>query len=161
MPVVVNVISSCSGVGKTTLIEGVIKELINSGYRVSTIKHDSHGFDIDKEGKDTYRHRKAGASQIFISSKNRLAMIKELTQETELEDIINMASDTDFIIIEGYKNSIYKKIEVFRSNISEKIITPKDKLIAIASDIDHKEALVPVVDINNYKEIANIIKGLK
>jgi molybdopterin-guanine dinucleotide biosynthesis protein B len=161
MPVVVNIIASCSGVGKTTLIEGVIRELTSRGYSLSTIKHDVHGFDIDKEGKDTYRHRKAGASQVFISSKNRVAMIKEVQEETKLEDIIKMASDTDFIIIEGYKNSKYKKIEVFRSKISKEIITLQENLIAIASDIKHEDSLVPVIDINNYYEIANIIQNLK
>ena len=71
-------------------MEGFIKELKSRGYSIATIKHDVHGFDIDKEGKDTYKHREAGSETVIISSKNRLAMIKELKEETEFKDIIKM-----------------------------------------------------------------------
>ena len=82
MAKVVNIIGSGSNVGKTYIMEGIIKELKSRGLSIATIKHDVHGFDIDKEGKDTYKHRKAGSETVIISSKNRLAMIKELKEET-------------------------------------------------------------------------------
>ena len=136
MSKVVNIVGSSSNVGKTYLLEGLIKELKVRGYSIATIKHDVHGFDIDKKGKDTYKHREAGSETVIISSKNRLAMIKELKEETELNDIIKMVLDKDIILIEGYKKSNLRKIEVFRSGVSEKIITPKEKIIAVASDIN-------------------------
>lgn len=160
-PIIVNIMGSCSNVGKTTVIEGIIKELKSRGYSIATIKHDVHGFDIDKEGKDTWRHRKAGAETVLISSKNRMAMIKEVEEEVALDCIVDMASASDIIIIEGYKKSTYKKIEVFRSGISTDIITPKEHLIAIASDISHNIEDIPVIDINDYKSLANIIEALK
>lgn len=160
-PIIVNIMGSCSNVGKTTVIEGIIKELKKRGYSVATIKHDVHGFDIDKEGKDTWRHRKAGAETVFISSKNRMAMIKEVEEEVALDSIIDMANSSDIIIIEGYKKSKYKKIEVFRNDVSSDIITPKEYLIAIASDINHEIEDVPVLDINDYKGLADIIENIK
>lgn len=102
MAKIVNVVASCSNTGKTVLIEGLIKELKNRGYTVATIKHDVHGFDIDKEGKDTWRHRKAGAEAVIISSKERMALIREVQEEVPLEELIKQVEDFDFIIIEGY-----------------------------------------------------------
>ncbi len=127
MAKIVNVVASCSNTGKTVLIEGLIKELKNRGYTVATIKHDVHGFDIDKEGKDTWRHRKAGAEAVIISSKERMALIREVQEEVPLEELIKQVEDFDFIIIEGYKKSKYRKLEVYRQGISKKIITPKEK----------------------------------
>lgn len=161
MAKVVNIIGEGSNVGKTVLMEGLIKELNNRALTVSTIKHDVHGFDIDKKGKDTYRHRKAGADTVVISSKNRFAMIKELDEEVNLEDIIKMVSDKDIVLVEGYKKSNLRKIEVYREGVSEKIITPKEKLIAIASNesIDYKD--VPVVNKDNYKVLADLVEKEK
>ena len=88
MAKVINIIGSGSNVGKTYIMEGIIKELKSRGLSIATIKHDVHGFDIDKKGKDTYKHREAGAETVVISSKNRFAMIKELNEEIEFNDII-------------------------------------------------------------------------
>ena len=161
MAKVVNIIGEGSNVGKTVLMEGLIKELNNRALTVSTIKHDVHGFDIDKKGKDTYRHRKAGADTVVISSKNRFAMIKELDEEVNLEDIIKMVSDKDIVLVEGYKKSNLRKIEVYREGVSEKIITPKEKLIAIASNesIDYED--VPVVNKDNYTVLADLVEKEK
>lgn len=155
---IINIVASCSNVGKTTLIEGLIKELRKRGYSLSTIKHDVHGFDMDKEGKDTWRHRKAGAEQVCISSRNRFAMIKEVEEELALDSIINDISGTDFIIIEGYKKSNFRKIEVAREEKGRNIITPRDKLIAVASDFDPLIDGVEWVDINDYKKLADIVE---
>ncbi len=158
MSKVVNIVGSSSNVGKTYLLEGLIKELKFRGYSIATIKHDVHGFDIDKEGKDTYKHRKAGSETVIISSKNRFAMIKELKEETELNDIIKMVLDKDIIVVEGYKNSNLRKIEVFRSGVSNKIITPIEKIIAVASDIDIEDYNLTVVNKEDYKRLADLIE---
>lgn len=161
MSKVVNIVGSSSNVGKTYLLEGLIKELKFRGYSIATIKHDIHGFDIDKKGKDTYKHREAGSETVIISSKNRFAMIKELEEETELNDIIKMVLDKDIILIEGYKKSNLRKIEVFREGVSEKIITPKNKLIAIASDTNLDIDDIIIVHKENYKKLADLIEKEK
>ena len=161
MSKVINIVGSSSNVGKTYLLEGLIKELKVRGYSIATIKHDVHGFDIDKKGKDTYKHREAGSETVIISSKNRLAMIKELEEETELNDIIEMVLDKDIILVEGYKKSTLRKIEVFRSGVSDKIITPKEKIIAIASDINLEIEDIIVVDREDYKKLADLIEKEK
>ena len=161
MSKVVNIVGSSSNVGKTYLLEGLIKELKFRGYSIATIKHDVHGFDIDKKGKDTYKHREAGSETVIISSKNRLAMIKELKEETELNDIIKMVLDKDIILVEGYKKSYLRKIEVFRNGVSDKIITPKEKIIAIASDIKLDIKDIIVVERENYKKLADLIEKEK
>ena len=158
MAKVINIIGSGSNVGKTYVMEGIIKELKSRGLSIATIKHDVHGFDIDKEGKDTYKHRKAGSETVIISSQNRLAMIKELKEETDLQDIIKMTSDKDIILVEGYKKSNLRKIEVYRDGISEKIITPKEKLIAIASDTDIHMDDVKVIPKEDFKALADLIE---
>lgn len=161
MSKVINIVGSSSNVGKTYLLEGLIKELKVRGYSIATIKHDVHGFDIDKKGKDTYKHREAGSETVIISSKNRLAMIKELEEETELNDIIEMVLDKDIILVEGYKKSTLRKIEVFRSGVSDKIITPKEKIIAIASDINLEIEDIIVVEREDYKTLADLIEREK
>ena len=158
MAKVVNIIGSGSNVGKTYIMEGIIKELKSRGLSIATIKHDVHGFDIDKEGKDTYKHREAGAETVVISSKNRFAMIKELNEEIEFNDIIKLLLDKDIILVEGYKNSNLRKIEVYRSGVSDKIITPKERIIAVASDINLNLENIKVIDKNSIKELADLIE---
>ena len=156
MSKVINIVGYSSNVGKTLLIENLIKELKSRGYSIATIKHDVHGFDIDKKGKDTYKHREAGAETVVISSKNRFAMIKELNEEIEFNDIIKLL--LDIILVEGYKNSNLRKIEVYRSGVSDKIITPKEKIIAVASDINLNLENIKVIDKNSIKELADLIE---
>ena len=158
---VINVIGSGSNVGKTVLIEGIIKELKIRGFTIATIKHDAHEFDIDKKGKDTYRHRIAGSDTVVISSKNRFAMIKEVEEEIDLYEIIKMIGNKDFIIVEGYKDSDFRKIEVFRDGVSKKIITPKEKLIAIASNSNHEVDNIPVIKKDDYKKLVDVIEKEK
>jgi len=158
MPKVINIVGERSKVGKTFVIEGLIKELKKRGLTVATIKHDVHGFDIDKKGKDTYKHREAGAETVIISSKSRLAVIKELKEETDLNDIIKLAEDKDIVLVEGYKNSNLRKIEVYRNKVSSKVISPKDKLIAVASDVKLNLDGVLIVDKENFKELADLIE---
>ena len=136
----------------------VIKELKNRGYSIATIKHDVHGFDIDQKGKDTYRHREAGSETVIISSKNRLAMIKELNEEIELNNIIKMVLDKDVILVEGYKKSNLRKIEVYRDGVSQKLITPKEKIIAVASDKKLDIDDITVVFKEDYKTLADLIE---
>lgn len=157
MPIVINIVGDKSNVGKTFIMEGIIKELKSRKISVATIKHDVHGFDIDKKGKDSYKHREAGSETVIISSNKRLAIIKEVKEEVPLNELINFAKDKDVILVEGYKKSNLRKIEVYRNGFSEKIISSKEKLIAIASDekIDIDDILVIKKD--NFKELVDLI----
>ncbi|MGL5712169.1 MAG: molybdopterin-guanine dinucleotide biosynthesis protein B [Paraclostridium sp.] len=162
MAKVVNIIGSSSNVGKTFVMEGLIKELKTRNFKIATIKHDIHGFDIDHEGKDTYKHREAGADTVIISSKNRYAEIREVKQEIDVLEIINKVhKENDIILVEGYKNSSLRKIEVYRNNISRNIISPIEKLIAVASDSDLDIKKVKVVKKNDFKTLADLIEKEK
>ncbi|MCK8825595.1 molybdopterin-guanine dinucleotide biosynthesis protein B [Fuchsiella alkaliacetigena] len=105
-----------SNSGKTTFIEQLIPELKSRGYRIATIKHDAHKFQIDTPGKDSWRHRQAGAETVVLSSRNKLAMIRELEREVDLDKILSnyINSEVDLVITEGYKTGDKAKIEIFR-----------------------------------------------
>lgn len=157
MSKVINIVGDKSNVGKTFVMEGIIKELKRRGLSIATIKHDIHGFDIDKEGKDTYKHREAGSETVIISSPKRFALIKEVKEEIPLEKIINLAKDKDVILVEGYKKSTLRKIEVYRKGFSDGIISPKENLIAIASDEDLNFEDILVVKKDDFKKIVDLI----
>lgn len=149
-----------SGSGKTTLLEKVVTELTNRGYKIGTIKHDVHGFEIDYEGKDSWRHKKAGAKTVVLSSPDKIAVIRDVNEEWEPSALcFSFIDDADIIITEGYKKATYPKIEVIRKAKSTRPICRKDKnLIAIASDMKFKCKDVPCVGINDTKGIANLIE---
>ena len=157
MTKVINVMGQGSNVGKTDLMEGLIQELKTRGLSVATVKHDVHGFDIDHKGKDTYRHREAGAETVIISSKKRFAMIKEVEEEIKLNDILKLLKDKDIILVEGYKKSPLRKIEVYREGFSEGILTPEHLLIAIASKTEVLSGSHLVIDKEDYKSLADLI----
>jgi molybdopterin-guanine dinucleotide biosynthesis protein B len=125
-----------SNSGKTTLIEKIIPELKKRGYKVGTIKHDAHGFEIDYEGKDTYRHFKAGTDTVVIASSKKMALIKRLNHSLSLDELVErFFQDMDIVITEGYKTQDKPKIEVFRSEVHDKpVCTDEDNRIALVSD---------------------------
>ena len=149
-----------SGSGKTTLMEKVVSILAKKGYRVGTVKHDAHYFEIDYEGKDSWRHRKAGASTVALSSPDKFAVIKEVRKEWTPERIINsFINDVDIVITEGYKAGKFKKIEVVRKVVSGKPVnSPKTGLIALVTDIKTIKTALPVFDINDAGGVARFIE---
>jgi molybdopterin-guanine dinucleotide biosynthesis protein B len=122
--------------GKTTLIEKLVPELTRRGYRIATVKHDVHGFEVDREGKDSWRHKQAGAHTVVISSSNKVALIRDVDKDLPLEEIREiLIQDVDLILSEGYKKDVQPKIEIFRKEKHKKLLcTKKDNLIAIVSD---------------------------
>lgn len=146
-----------SGSGKTTLLEKLIKELKNRGYRLAILKHDAHRFEMDKEGKDTWRHAQAGADIVAISSPEKVAIIEKREKELTLDEFIARISGVDLILTEGYKTGDKPKIEVFRSEVHKDLMCGTDELIAIASDIDW-EVGVPCYHINDAAGIADEIE---
>ena len=117
-----------SGSGKTTLIEQVISHLASSGVRVSLVKHAHHDFDFDIPGKDSYRHRKAGASEVLVTSAKRYALIRELRDDPELtfEQSIARLSPCDLVLIEGFKRTPIPKLEIWRAEVGKPLLFPTD-----------------------------------
>jgi len=147
-----------SGSGKTTLIEKIIPELTREGWRVATIKHSRRGFDIDHEGKDSWRHRKAGARMTVMASPEQIAVVEHSERDldiTELRD--RYIHDVDIVLSEGFKGNAYPKIEVFRASLKRSMLCSKeDNLIAVASDLP-MEIDVPRLNINDATGIAHLI----
>jgi molybdopterin-guanine dinucleotide biosynthesis adapter protein len=153
-----------SGSGKTTLIEKVIPELIASGIKVSLIKHAHHSFDIDKEGKDSYRHREAGAHEVLIASSQRWVLMHELRQEQEptLEDLLQQFSACDLVLVEGYKFSSVPKIEIYRAEHGKPRLDSKThNIVAVASSsrptVDSSTEPLLQVDLNNPRAVADFV----
>src|SRR4029077_1035894 len=126
-----------SGSGKTTLMTLLIPELVSRGITVSTLKHAHHSFDVDQPGKDSLRHRQAGATEVMISSHNRWALMHELrgALEPSFEDLARQMNPVDLLLVEGFKRHHHPKIEVYRPSLGKPLLHPEDPLIvAIASD---------------------------
>jgi molybdopterin-guanine dinucleotide biosynthesis protein B len=147
-----------SGSGKTTLLEGLIRELKRRGYRVGTIKHDAHSFEIDRPGKDTWRHAQAGSDHVVISSPQRVASIRRVQQEQTLEELAAGMADVDLVLTEGYKRGSAPKIEVSRRARSETLICRPDELVAVASDQPF-DLDVPQYDLNDVLGLADLIEA--
>jgi molybdopterin-guanine dinucleotide biosynthesis protein MobB len=147
-----------SGSGKTTLICGMLPELKRRGYRVATIKHDVHGAEIDKPGKDTWKHSQAGADIIALSSPGIIFLIEKVAEELTFEQVIARIENVDLILSEGYKKNNKPKIEVFRSTIHEAPLCGReDNLLALVSDIN-PDLGVPVFAPDDYSAVANLIE---
>ena len=146
-----------SAAGKTTLIEKLIVELKRRGYRVATIKHDAHQFEIDHPGKDSYRHFHAGADWTVIGSPAGLAMVRRLERELTLDEIAAMLSDVDVILTEGYKREAKLRIEVSRRAHTTELISDRSELLAIAADYPI-DLGVPVFDLNDAAALVDFIE---
>jgi molybdopterin-guanine dinucleotide biosynthesis protein MobB len=126
-----------SGSGKTTLLAGLIPELVARGLSVSTIKHAHHEFDIDQPGKDSWRHRQAGATEVMVASSRRWALMHELRglPEPSLDQLMARMSPVDLLLVEGFKRQPHPKLEVHRPSLGKPLIYPEDPhIVAIASD---------------------------
>ena len=145
--------------GKTGLMERLVTEITGRGFSVSTLKHAHHAFDVDHPGKDSFRHREAGAHQVVLSSGKRWAMMTELreTSEPSLNELISKMTPVDLILIEGWKRDDHAKIEAHRAETGNPLIAPNDPTIReIASDTTLKIDR-PVFDLNDTKAIADFI----
>lgn len=160
MPTILSIVSK-KGSGKTTLIEKLIPELKNRGYRVGTIKHDTHGFEIDREGKDTWRHKQAGAGTVVISSPWKISVIKDVDREMDLDEIVGRYfNDLDVVITEGYKWARKSQVEVFRKSAHEHPLYTKEEphpLLAVMSDVDI-DLGVPRFHIDDVQGLADFVE---
>ena len=151
-----------SGSGKTTLVESLIPVLKQRGLRVSVVKHAHHSFDIDRPGKDTHRHREAGAFEVVVASSNRLALMREFETPTELSVhhlIAELYEGVDWVLVEGFKSSDLLKVEVWRAASGKPARYPDDDfVVAIATDSPEQmpqATLRPVLDLNDANALAN------
>lgn len=145
--------------GKTGLMERLVTDITSRGFSVSTIKHAHHNFDVDQPGKDSYRHRQAGATEVLLSSGKRFALMHELrdTQEPSLDDLLARLSPVDLVLVEGYKRDRHPKVEAYREATGNPLIAREDETIkAVASDTP-LEIDRPVFDLNDTVTIADFI----
>lgn len=148
-----------SGSGKTTLIEKLIPLFVKRGLRVSLIKHAHHTFDVDVPGKDSYRHRQAGASEILVTSSRRWVLMHELrgAAEPSFEEQVKHFSPCDLLLVEGYKYAPIPKLEVWRAEPGEPLLHPNDPhIVAVASDAK-VETKLPLLDLNDPAVVATFI----
>lgn len=152
-------IAGFSGSGKTTLIEKVIPELVKGGLRVSLIKHAHHDFDVDHPGKDSYRHRMAGCTEVLVSSPKRWALMHELrgAAEPPLQEQLKQFAPCDVVIVEGYKNQPIPKVEVHRKAARAPFLYPEDSnVVAIATD-EPLDVPLPQIDLDDPEAVARFI----
>ncbi|HLY46755.1 MAG TPA: molybdopterin-guanine dinucleotide biosynthesis protein B [Stellaceae bacterium] len=148
-----------SGSGKTTLLTGLIPELVAQGLTVSTIKHAHHEFDIDKPGKDSWRHREAGADEVMVASARRWALMGELrgAPEPTLDELVARMRPVDLLLVEGFKRHRHAKIEVHRPALGKPLIYPEDPdVIAIAAD-EALAASLPLLPLGDPGAVARFI----
>lgn len=148
-----------SGSGKTTLIEKLIPRFANAGLRVSLVKHAHHSFDVDQPGKDSYRHRHAGAAEVLVTSSRRWVLMHELrgAPEPAFDEQLRRLSPSDLVIVEGFKHAAIPKLEVWRRITGEPLLHPNDKhIVAVASDTKI-ETRLPLLDLNDDAAIASFI----
>ena len=156
MPPVISIVGA-SDTGKTTLIEKLIPELKKRGYRLGIVKHAHHGFSIDQEGKDSWRHKVAGADTVMVASQGRIAMVKDDPCEG-LDCLQKYFQDMDLVITEGYKNENKPKIEVLRKSINTKpLCRENDHLVAVVTDAE-VDISVPKLAFDDIEGLADLIE---
>lgn len=145
--------------GKTSLMERLVAEITARGHSVSTVKHVHHEVDLDQPGKDSYRHRAAGAREVVLASAQRFAlMVEHRGPEPHLGAILSRLAPVDLVLVEGYKRDSHAKIEVFRSETGHALIQPGDPTIrAVASDAALPGLSVPVLDLNDTGAVADFV----
>lgn len=157
MPVPIVSFVGRSNSGKTTLIERLIPELVVAGYRVATIKHAGHGFDLDTEGKDSWRHKRAGASAVIVVSKGSLAMFSDVSSEIGVEELRDrfVDRDLDLIIAEGWKSEGFPKVVVVRDQLGE-VPVSTDGLLAVVSNMPI-ELTIPTFHPDEIKRLSELL----
>jgi len=148
-----------SGSGKTTLIEKLIPRLVKRGIAVSLIKHAHHTFDVDQPGKDSYRHRHAGATEVLVTSSRRWVLMHELRGEAEpsFDEQLKHVSPCDLLLVEGFKYAPIPKLEIWRAVTGEPLLHPNDPhIVAVASD-QAVETKLPLLDLNDVDGITGFM----
>ncbi len=154
-------ITGWKNAGKTSVMERLVAEFVARGLRVSTLKHAHHTFEIDHEGRDTFRHRAAGAAEVLVSSGTRWALMSELRGDPEpaLDALIAKMTAVDLVLIEGWKTSPHPKLEVWRAETGHPLIAPGDEtILAVATDTS-LDLNIPVLDLNDTQALADFVQS--
>ncbi|MBY8974338.1 molybdopterin-guanine dinucleotide biosynthesis protein B [Rhodobacteraceae bacterium NNCM2] len=145
--------------GKTTLVERLVAEISARGFTVSTIKHTHHMVDVDQSGKDSHRHRQAGAHQVILSSSSRWALMTELrgAPEASLEELLAQLAPVDLVIVEGYKRDSHKKVEAWRAETGQPLIAREDPTVMAVASNDAPATDKPIIGLDDIPAIADFI----
>jgi len=154
---VVCFVAGKSGAGKTTLLEKVIREMVRRGYEVGTVKNDTHGFEMDYPGKDTWKFAQAGAKATAIVGPDKYALIQKTKEKKNLDLIVSLIEGVDIILVEGYRGSDKPKIEVVRREKGTEIVSPVAELIAVVTDVKELSFPVPSLDIDDFQGVADLL----
>ncbi len=149
-----------SGSGKTTLMEKLVGELTQRGFKVSTVKHTHHDVDVDRPGKDSYRHREAGAVEVLVTSSRRWALMHELRgdEEPSVEELSSHMTAVDLLLIEGFKAHRHAKLEVHRPSLGKPMLWPEDpQVLAVASDEPLPGVTLPTLPLADATAVADFI----
>ncbi len=156
-PAVVHIVGK-SGSGKTLVVTRLTRELRRRGHRVATIKHASHGFDLDQRGKDSWRHFQAGSETTVVVSPRRLAMVKRTPGEPQMDEALRLAGEgCDLVLVEGYKSYPGLKIEVHRRSLGTELMAERDGLLAVVSD-GEPEVSVPLFRPRDVSAVADFLE---
>ena len=160
-------VSGFSGAGKTTLVEGLVRALRMKGLRVSVIKHARHGFDIDHPGKDSHRHREAGAFEVLVASSRRMALQREFEVEVDLsvhQMLAELYDGVDWVLVEGFKHGDLPKVEVWRAapdGPGRAPLYPQDpRVVAVATDAPDQLPELPAVPVLDLNDPAALVQHL-
>lgn len=156
MPNIVCIVGK-SGSGKTTLIEKLIPELRRRGYRIGTVKHAAHHVDMDKKGKDSWRHRQAGADTVVVASNDTIAMTKS-ANSPRLEDLALYFGDVDLVIVEGFKSGSFPKIEIFRPEAHETPLSLTDPMLQAMVTDAPVDTPLPRLALNDIQALADLVE---
>lgn len=154
---VISIVGGKSNSGKTTLLVKLIREAKRRGWRVATLKHDVHGFEMDQPGKDTWRHDRAGADVVAISSPQRIAILERVSDDQPLDEVLGRIHGVDVIFTEGYKHANKPKIEVYRSAVHQELFSKPEELFAIASDVMFDNG-IPCFGLDDVQGICDLIE---
>tara|TARA_R110000787_G_scaffold274979_1_gene383164 strand:+ start:10581 stop:11099 length:519 start_codon:yes stop_codon:yes gene_type:complete len=148
-----------SGSGKTTLVKSVIPALIARGFKVSTIKHTHHNFDIDRPGKDSFEHRAAGAQEVVITGAARWALLHENRGEAEpsIQDMLARMAPVDIVLIEGFKSYPHPKLEVYRPEVGKALLSPNDESIIAVASTSSLDVTVPQLPLDDIDAVVDFI----
>ena len=152
-------ITGWKNTGKTGLVERLVAEIVARGFTVSTVKHAHHPFDVDHEGRDSFRHREAGAQEVLLSSGNRWALMHELrgSSELPLAELLEKLSPTDIVLVEGFKAEGHSKLECHRAETGKPILARDDRtIVAVASDVA-VDIAQPVFDLNDTMGVCDFV----
>jgi len=154
-------ITGWKNAGKTSVMERLVAEFVARGLRVSTLKHAHHRFEIDHVGRDTYRHRAAGAAEVLVSSGTRWALMSELRGDPEpaLDALIAKMTPVDLVLIEGWKTSPHPKLEVWRAETGHPLIAPGDETIRAVATDTFLDLNIPVLNLNDTQALADFVQS--